>query len=158
MMLEGSCRCGTVSFTVDAYAPVPYMRCYCSVCRKVAGSGGYAINLGAYADSLTVQGADALADYQAEIDGVLSPMKRFFCRHCGSALWGSDPRWPELVHPFASAIDTPLPEAPHSEHILLDFKAPWVKIDLRPGDKTFAGYPDQSLEDWHRTNGLYAGR
>ena len=34
MKLEGSCCCGAVKFTVDAYAPAPYMRCYCSICRK----------------------------------------------------------------------------------------------------------------------------
>jgi hypothetical protein len=31
-----------------------------------------------------------------------------FCSVCGSALWVWDPRWPERVHPFASAIDTDL--------------------------------------------------
>src|SRR3546814_10297589 len=45
-----SCCCGTVRFSVEAYAPVPFMRCYCSICRKSAGGGGYAINLGAKAD------------------------------------------------------------------------------------------------------------
>ena len=47
MKLNGSCHCQAVRFTVDAASPCPYMRCYCSICRKTAGGGGYAINLGA---------------------------------------------------------------------------------------------------------------
>ena len=47
MRLDGSCHCGKVRFTVESAEPVPFMRCYCSICRKTAGAGGYAINLGA---------------------------------------------------------------------------------------------------------------
>ena len=32
MRLEGSCRCGAVSFSVDSHTPYPYQRCYCSIC------------------------------------------------------------------------------------------------------------------------------
>ena len=38
MQLYGSCYCGAVRFSVEADAPVPYMRCYCSICRKTAGA------------------------------------------------------------------------------------------------------------------------
>ena len=43
MKLTGSCHCGSVRFTVESAQPVPFMRCYCSICRKTAGGGGYAI-------------------------------------------------------------------------------------------------------------------
>ena len=56
MKLKGSCHCRKVTFTVDAQSPVPFMHCHCSICRKTAGSGGYAINLGAAAESLEVRG------------------------------------------------------------------------------------------------------
>ena len=154
MKLEGSCYCGAVRFSVEAYAPVPYMRCYCSICRKTAGGGGYAINLGAKASTLAVTGELDIAMFHAVIDGVESAGERRFCRKCGSALWVWDPRWPELLHPFASAVDTPLPAAPESAHILVGSKAGWVRVDKRPEDRTFDGYPDESLEDWHRTRGL----
>ncbi len=45
MLLEGSCHCGAVKFSVESYTPYPYMRCYCSICRKTAGGGGYTINI-----------------------------------------------------------------------------------------------------------------
>lgn len=154
MRLEGSCRCGAVTFNCDAYAPVPYLRCYCSICRKTDGGGGYAINLGARADSLEVRGAENISVYNATIDGQPSPADRRFCRRCGTALWVSDPRWPELIHPFASAIDTPLPTPPQTVHMMLADKPAWVRADIRDGDETNDGYPDRSLRDWHDKHDL----
>jgi hypothetical protein len=69
-------------------------------------------------------------------------------------LWLYDPTWPDLVHPHASAIDTPLPEPPERVHIMLGSKAAWVQPDIRPGDERFDAYPDESLADWHRRHGM----
>ena len=46
MLLEGSCHCGAVHFSVESEHPYPFNLCYCSICRKTAGGGGFAINLG----------------------------------------------------------------------------------------------------------------
>jgi hypothetical protein len=154
MRLEGSCHCGAVRFTLRSRHPYPFNLCYCSICRKTAGGGGYAVNLGANAKTLRVRGKKFITKFHARIDGKKSPGERSFCSKCGSALWVWDPRWPELLHPFASAIDSRLPKAPEHAHILLDSKASWVPVDLHPGDQEFDRYPDQSLEDWHRAHGL----
>lgn len=159
MKLDGSCHCGRVRFRCEAYAPTPYLRCYCSICRKTAGGGGYAINLGARHDTLEVEGRENLSIYRARIredDGSVrhSTGERNFCKHCGSALWLYDPTWPELMHPFASAIDTPLPTPPEVVHILLDSIANWVDVSNGPHDRHFQHYPDLSLEAWHRQHGL----
>jgi hypothetical protein len=131
-------------------------------CRKTAGSGGYAINLGGDSSSLKVEGEENLTVYQARIKDPdnpeqeeVSPARRHFCRRCGSALWVYDPRWPELIHPFASAIDTPLPKPPEKVRIMLDFAAPWCEIPKDDdSERHFPRYPDESIEDWHRRNGL----
>ncbi len=157
MKLEGSCHCRAVRFRVEAPEPYPYNLCYCSICRKTAGAGGYAINLGARADSLEVEGEAHVRVYRARLDdegGAASPAGRRFCGLCGSPLWLWDPRWPELVHPHASAIDTPLPVPPERTHLMLGSKAAWVEPCLGPRDKAFDGYPDESLAEWHRRLGL----
>ncbi len=160
MRLTGSCHCQAVQFTVDADHPYPFNRCYCEICRKTAGGGGYAINLGALADSLEVEGREAIRIYQARIrdeqSGEIetSPGQRHFCGECGSALWVWDPRWPELIHPHASAIDTPLPVPPERMHMMLDSAREWVEPDTREGDRCFGEYPDESLADWHKRLGL----
>lgn len=160
MQLEGSCHCRAVTFSVASPHPYPFNLCYCSICRKTAGGGGYSINLGADFDTLEVQGAQNVATYQANMsdpasgEASRSPAERKFCRHCGSALWVWDPRWPELVHPFASAIDTALPVPPERTHLMVEFKAPWVELCKGESDKVFPGYPDESIAAWHQRLGL----
>ncbi|WP_375201271.1 GFA family protein [Hyphococcus sp.] len=159
MTLEGGCRCGAVMFTVDSHTPVPYQRCYCSICRKTAGGGGYAINLGALNDTLKVKGRKHIGVYNAVIDrgkkSVTSSGERNFCKKCGAALWLYDPHWPDLVHPHASAIDTDLPTPPSLVHCLLKDKASWVTPKIGPDDQTFDHYPEESIEDWHKARGLW---
>lgn len=155
MKLQGSCHCGAVRFTVESTSPSPFMRCYCSICRKTAGTGGFAINLGADHRTLKVQGRENCSVYRARLDdGRLSSAQRHFCRHCGSALWLHDPTWPDLVHPHAGAIDTPLPLPPQRTHMMLGSRANWAEPDLREGDQRFDEYPEESLADWHRRHHL----
>ena len=158
--LKGRCRCGAVAFSVTSHTPQPYQLCYCSICRKTAGGGGFAINLGAEFETMAIEGADALSVYSAQIaeaDGACrtSSGERNFCRHCGTALWLYDPNWPDLVHPFASAIDSELPIPPERVHLMLADKPSWVVPTIGPNDATFDGYPEESIDDWHRSRGLW---
>jgi hypothetical protein len=161
LTLEGSCRCSAVRFTCESHTPQPYQRCYCSICRKTAGGGGYAINLGADAKTLTIEDSHkAIGVFRAEIrdeDGrcEVSTGERNYCSRCATALWLYSPEWPELVHPFASAIDTDLPVPPSRVHLMLKFKPAWVVVSQGPDDTLFDLYPEQSLEDWHRSRGLW---
>jgi hypothetical protein len=158
MKLEGSCHCGAVRFEVDSPHPYPFNRCYCSACRKTAGTGGFAINLGGEAETLRVTGSEHVRVYRPghidEHDRKPSPQERHFCGHCGTALWIQDPRWPELVHPHAGAVDTELPVPPDRNHLMLDFKPSWVPVHADPQDRHFARYPDESIAKWHESRGL----
>jgi hypothetical protein len=158
--LEGSCRCGAVRFSLESHTPYPYQLCYCSICRKTAGGGGFAINIMGDARTLKVRGKKAIAVYHAQIVGddgrcTTSTGQRHFCKKCATALWMFDPELPELVHPFASAIDTPLPAPPSKVHLMLRFKPKWVKPQYGRGDAKFSKYPKASIEQWHRRRGLW---
>lgn len=162
MKLEGSCHCGAVHFSLDSNTPTPYQRCYCSICRKTQGGGGYAINLGGDAASMKVRGKKFISIYHARMkeEGArrahASTAERHFCSRCGSALWLFSPEWPELIHPFASAIDTPLPVPPEHTHLLLDSKASWVEVQAGRKDKKFRHFPEESLLEWHQRHGFAA--
>lgn len=130
MHLQGSGHCGSVKFSVEPDSPVPFMRCFCSIRRKTAGAGGFAIDLGATARSMKVRGKRHLGIYRAlgpdeRGDGMHpSSATRYSCARCGSELWLRDPTWPELVHPHASAIDSALPAHPEHVHCMVGSKAP----------------------------------
>ena len=98
--------------------------------------------------------------FRAEIrqdDGTceLSTAERNFCSRCATALWLFSTEWPDLVHPFASAIDSELPKPPRKVHLMLKYKANWVEPDIGRGDETFELYPKLSIADWHHRSGMW---
>ena len=122
MKLKGSCHCGAVRFSLESETPYPYMWCYCTICRKTAGGGGYAINIMGQAGTLKSKGRTKV--YRATRGGG----ERHFCGKCAAALWLWDKRWPEWIYPFASAIDTPLPKPKERQLIFLDSKPGWAQL------------------------------
>ncbi|MEM7751007.1 MAG: GFA family protein, partial [Pseudomonadota bacterium] len=91
MKLDGSCHCGAVKSSVEAPEPTPYLICYCSICRKTAGSGGFGINLGARTDTLRIEGSESIRRYHPETgttgNDATEQSGRRFCGLCGSPLW-----------------------------------------------------------------------
>ncbi|VAW91417.1 hypothetical protein MNBD_GAMMA22-2710 [hydrothermal vent metagenome] len=156
MLLEASCHCNAVSFSIESLHAYPFNYCYCSICRKTSGGGGYAINLSGDSSSLKVNGEKHITVYYAKIKNdetnqrEVSSAGRHFCKECGSSLWLYDPRWPTLIHPFASVVNTELPVAPERTHLMLDSKASWVPLEMHSNDKTFPSFPDESIAQWHK--------
>lgn len=136
--------------------PLAFQLCYCSICVKTGGSGGFGINLGGDRGSLKVEGEENITRYHARLSplGSAEPMfsqaERAFCKLCGSHLWQYNEHWPELIHPYASAIDTELPPPPCKTHIMLDSKPSWVVPTVGPNDLQFPEYPKESLAEWHK--------
>ena len=153
MTLEGSCACGAVTFSLESTEAVPYQRCYCGVCRKTQGGGGFLVNLGGDVRPLEVVGREHTRIFRATIDGAQSRHERVFCAHCASHLWAWHPGFPELVHPVAGAIDTALPESPERVHMMVDSRANWVHPEGHADDTRFHAYPAESLAEWHRNRG-----
>ncbi len=157
MLLRGSCHCRAVRFSVRSRTPFPYLWCYCSICRKTAGGGGYAINIMGEAKSLRVRGARNLSIYRAKLSPrakTRSSGRRHFCRKCGTALWLYDPAWPDWIYPFASAIDTPLPRPPERQHVFLSSKPAWVEVPKGRGERRFRDYSGEWIIHWHGKRGL----
>jgi hypothetical protein len=104
---------------------------------------------------MDITGHENLTVYRVRFDeGTESPAERNFCSKCGSGLWVWDPRWPDLVHPFTSSLDTQLPTPLEFTHLMLKSKASWVGVHEKPSDKRFAEYPDESIADWQQRLGL----
>jgi hypothetical protein len=149
MQLAGSCFCGAVRFMVETGTPYPYRRCYCARCRKTAGGTGAAANILAQASTLAVDGADALTEYAAP-----DTTRTRFCSLCGSALYLTIDAAPDFVYPFASAVDTPLPEPPERVHVFTAEAPAWARPPVSPDDYTTERNTRESIADWHRRHGL----
>jgi len=150
MKLDGSCHCKKINFSLESTSPVPYQRCYCSACRKTSGGGGFAINIGGDASSLKVSGKEFVSIYKVANN---SSHQRHFCKECGSHLWAFNTKFPDLVHPLASAIDSEIPIPRNNVHLMLGSKASWVKVQKTPMDNEFEEYPKLSLAQWHEIYG-----
>ena len=159
MTLEGSCRCGKVRFIVESHAPEPYQLCYCSICRKTDGGGvspsTWPPTPRPFRSRARITSVSPRRNPTGRRACEQSTGERNFCTGCGAALWLYDPGWPELVHPFASAVDTPLPVPPAKTHLMLKFKPGWVEPNVGPGDLTFDLYPKESIEDWHKRHHVW---
>lgn len=69
-------------------------------------------------------------------------------------LWLWDHHWPQLIHPFASAIDTELPVPDEMVCIMSGSKPAWARWP--EGKKTVhESYNSASLEEWHKEHGLF---
>jgi len=69
-------------------------------------------------------------------------------------LWVWDHHWPELIHPFASAIDTELPVPDEMVCIMEGSKPAWARWP--EGKKSVHEvYGEDSLEEWHKRHGRF---
>jgi hypothetical protein len=158
MWLEGSCQCEKVRFRVQSETPVPYMFCFCSICRKTTG-GAFGCNIMGQRATLTITGARHLRRYHARIRRPHKPTEisegeRWFCSLCGTHLYLLDDRWPDGVWPNAGAIDTPLPRAPEHVFMMVRWKPTWVPLDGLGKGPRYRDYPKLSIADWHERQGL----
>lgn len=161
--MKGSCHCKAVQFECKSRQPWPFRRCYCSICRKTTAGGGFTINLSSDLPS-ALSGEENLSFYHPVLydddgadTGRRSIGERAFCKLCGSQLWNWDARWPELLHPTASVIDTPLPRPPLFDHIMTKYAPDWLKVDgqVEKGtdrDLVFDRYPNTSLMKFHEVH------
>lgn len=156
MLLEGSCQCGKVRFTVESTTPYPYQICFCSICRKCTG-GAFGCNIMGRHDTLVVHGKRSLKRYHARVHArgktTLAEGWRAFCGACGTHLWLEDKRWPDGIWPNAGAIDTKLPVPRSYTFIMTRYKPAWVPWPKARAQK-FPEYPKESIATWHDQRGL----
>jgi hypothetical protein len=158
MLIEGSCQCGKVTFRADSETPVPFMYCFCSICRKCSG-GAFGCNIMARRETLKVTGRRHLRVHHARIHRARKPTEisegeRWFGGACGTHLYLLDDRWPDGVWPNAGAVDTPLPVAPEHVFMMVRYKPKWVPERLLENGDKFPEYPKLSIDDWHQQHGL----
>ena len=84
-MVHGSCLCGGVAFEIDGRV-TPIQICHARRCQKFTGSA-FAPELAARASRLRwIRGEELITVYEAPLLREPPPLRRAFCRLCGSPL------------------------------------------------------------------------
>ena len=131
MLLEASCHCKSVQFTIETEFFYPFMICYCSICRKTNGAP-FGVNIkGQLSDLNIIKGNDVIKIYIAK------DCERHFCSECGSSLYITDKRWPEGIWPNAACVDTELPQPEEYYEIFLENQVNWFQPTIK--SKKFNG-------------------
>jgi hypothetical protein len=122
-MVEGSCLCGKVRYEVEG-AFVEAHHCHCSRCRKAHGAA-FATHACTPASGFRfVAGEVELTSYRSS-----PPVRRSFCRSCGSSLFFQHDAVPELMFVAVGTLDEVLPSAlPIDAHCFVGSKASWWTI------------------------------
>jgi len=82
-MYEGGCLCGGVRFAFDG-AATPIQYCYAKRCQRASGSA-FQPELAVPAEGFRwLRGADRIEIYEAPLLREPPPLRRAFCRTCGS--------------------------------------------------------------------------
>ncbi len=128
-MINGSCLCGAVSFTIDGSINSARF-CHCGKCRKFSGSSA-GVWASAERSQLSVSTQESSVSKFDSGAGL-----RCFCRHCGSPVWFESKDYADLVMIPLGALDSGEVSAPDMR-IFMASKATW-------------DHPDEELV-WHDT-------
>ena len=119
--MKGSCLCGEVRYEAEG-RPLGINYCHCMQCRKASGTA-FATNAGFNRSAFRfLSGEDHLAAYES------SPGRhRHFCGRCGSPIYSSSERSPDVVYVRIGTFDDSDNLKP-DVHIHVASKAPWYEI------------------------------
>ncbi|EPQ0226323.1 GFA family protein [Pseudomonas aeruginosa] len=122
--INGSCLCGSVHYS-SPQPPLMTAVCHCSDCQKQSGSA-FSVNLMVLAEGFQAEG-QTLASYQTR-GGSGLPVRRFFCSHCGSALYTELSAMPGVLAVKAGTLADAAIVNP-GMHLWCASAQPWVAID-----------------------------
>ena len=91
MMMDGSCLCGSVTYTVAQEITVIDC-CHCLTCRK-SHSSAFAMGVTVKAENFQItQGKELISEFKSSVNKA-----RTFCSACGSQLFSYNPGVPENI-------------------------------------------------------------
>jgi hypothetical protein len=137
-MLEGSCACGRVRYTIAGPLIGPVTYCHCWRCRKHSGSS-FGTTAGVKAsDFAVIAGEERLSSWES------SPgVRRYFAGCCGSPIYKRDDAMPQFLGFRLGTLDTD-PGCKVQMHFSVGSRAPWVEIhDALEQNASGVPFPDR---------------
>jgi len=137
---HGGCACGKVRYEVHA-EPLMTGICHCRECQRSGGTES-APNFMVPASAVRFTGEAAFREYTADSG---SRVRHYFCRDCGSALFGRSSAMSDGIAIRAASLDDPSWFRPQF-HVFTASAQPWVRIPAElpsfPGMPPMAAAPD----------------
>jgi hypothetical protein len=117
---EGGCLCGAVRYEISG-DPLRVTICHCKFCQRATGSAYMVEPIFQEADLRVTKGSPATYDHRSEGSG--NTVHIHFCALCGTKLYLTFERFPEVCGVYAGTFDDPnwfdiKPES--SKHIFID--------------------------------------
>ncbi len=122
--ITGGCLCGAVRFAYSG-DPGPAAYCHCEDCRRCTGS---AFNVSVALESARFEIVSGTAKGFTKRADSGNELTRHFCAECGSPLYTSSPRHPDLIYLKAGALDDPMLVQPAFQS-WLGSAVPWSTIE-----------------------------
>lgn len=123
--MRGSCLCGGVAFEIEGQL-TPIQLCHARRCQKITGSAFAPEMAARRSDFRWIQGEDLLTVYEAPLLDQPPPLRRSFCRVCGSPMpW--DVEGTDFIGLLAGILDGD-PQTKPFRHIFVGQKACWHEI------------------------------
>jgi hypothetical protein len=121
--LTGSCRCGSIRYTVRPTVHLRPYACHCTECQAETGSA-FALQMWLLASDLKIEG-DLIEGSRLKPDG--STVSLFACPICFSRIFGVNNSRPHYLVLRAGTLDDSSSFAPDF-HLWTKSKQPWVAI------------------------------
>lgn len=119
-MIRGSCLCTAVRFEIDGGFHEAH-HCHCSMCRRSHGAAFATYACARVATLRIAEGADFVVDHRSS-----QPVRRSFCKSCGSRLFFAHDAAPKLVWVAVGCLDdASAAEVAPDAHCFVGSKAPW---------------------------------
>jgi hypothetical protein len=119
MLAHGGCLCGALRYSVNA-APVRLTVCHCRFCQRATGSAYMVEPIFQKSDFALTAGKETVYRHRSEGSGKMVDVH--FCGTCGTKLFLSFERFPDVVGIYAGTFDDPnwFEQAPETlKHIFL---------------------------------------
>ena len=119
----GGCVCGAIRYTIAGEFGFSFL-CHCRRCQRLTGTGHAAFFI-VKRDAVNLAGD--LSAYGARADSG-SDVVHHFCGNCGSPIWGTTNRNPDIALIYAGSLDNPSDFKP-TKAVFRDTAPPWDHTD-----------------------------
>jgi hypothetical protein len=120
--LSGACMCGAVRYEI-AEPLLGAMYCHCKRCQRRTGTGFSVSGLTRPGSFALTEGEDRVRIFDPGDGG----WRKSFCSECGSHLFTTNPKNPELVGVRLGSLDQD-PGVRPGLHQFVDYAAPWSPV------------------------------